>query len=61
LYEAWEKKVQELIDLDTEQKGENRADMFCSILMLKELSLFFVIAKKRTSMQTSFMSYGIRI
>jgi len=27
LYEAWEKKVQELIDLDTEQKGENRADM----------------------------------
>lgn len=27
LYEAWEKKVQELIELDTEQKGENRADM----------------------------------
>ena len=27
LYVAWEKKVQELIDLDTEQKGENRADM----------------------------------
>ena len=27
LVEAWEKKVQELIDLDTEQKGENRADM----------------------------------
>lgn len=30
LYEAWEKKVQELIDLDTEQKGENRADMSAS-------------------------------
>ena len=27
LLEAWEKKVQELIELDTEQKGENRADM----------------------------------
>ena len=27
LYEAWEKKVQELIRLDTEQRGENRADM----------------------------------
>ena len=27
LYEAWEKKVQALIDLDTEQRGKNRADL----------------------------------
>ena len=27
LLEAWEKKVQALIALDTEQRGENRADM----------------------------------
>ena len=27
LLEAWESKVEELVDLDTEQKGENRADL----------------------------------
>jgi hypothetical protein len=30
LYEAWEQKVQALIDLDTEQMGENRADLNAS-------------------------------